>query len=170
MLVGLHIVSLDDAILRIQHLYSNPWQSFQTGMMGLLFLIIGLLFSKMLVKSGRDSEAVIFQSDLGPIVVTIQAIDDVVRKILKRFYLIKESKIKTVVDGRQVEVRLRLSLWSGGNIPELLEEIQGLVQARVQKLLGPEVKVEVNCDVQHIEDHTVDDTILSEEKNHSNNL
>ncbi|MBI3306931.1 MAG: hypothetical protein HYZ84_03915 [Candidatus Omnitrophica bacterium] len=152
-IVALHILSVEDAVLKIHELYSSPWKSIQTGMIGLLLIMVGLAFSKILVKQGREAEALIFQSEIGPMVVSVTAIDDVVKKVLKRYHLVKESKIKTLIHGRDVEIKMRLTLWAGGRVADLLMEIQNEVKSRVSKLLGPENKLEVTCDVHRIEDH-----------------
>lgn len=153
MLVSLHILSVDDAVLRVRELYMSPIRSIQTGFVGLLFITIGLAFSKILVKRGRPQEAVIFQSEIGPIVVSVTAIEDIAKKVLKRFHLVKEWKIKTMIRGKKVELKLRLVLWSGSRVTELLSEIQTEIRSRMKKLLGRENQVEVTCDVLRIEDH-----------------
>ncbi len=160
MIVALHILSLDNAILRVQEIYQSPWRSFQTGLVGLVFIMVGLAFSKFLVKTGSPSEALILQTELGPLVVSVTAIEDVVKKILKRFHLVKDWKVKTLIRGKSVEVRLRLVLWSGGRVPELLAEIQSEISARVKKLTGPGSQLEVTCDVHRIEDHGVDIQVI----------
>ncbi len=165
-IVALRILSLDDAMLRLQELYANPWQSLQTGFVGLCFISIGLIFVKMLVKTGRQADALIYHSEMGPVMVSVAAIEDIVRKVLKRFHLIKDCKIKTLFHGKNVEIRLRLTLWSGGQIPELLAEVQEQIRSRVKKMLGNGNRVEINCDVQRIEDHEVplDDLDLSQKQ------
>ena len=155
-IVALHILSLNDAIIRVQELYESPWKSIQIAAIGFLFIAIGLIFAKMLLKTGKQDEAIIIQSEVGPMVVSSRAIEDVVKKVIKRFHLIKESKIKTVIQGKTVELKLRLVLWAGGTVPELLIEVQNQVRTRLNKLLGGEVKLEINCDVQRIEDHESD--------------
>ena len=155
-IVALHILSFEDAIIRVRELYDNPWRSVQTGFLGLFFISTGLIFSKMLLKAGRQTEAVIFQSEIGPMIISVSAIEDVVKKVLKHFHLVKDFRIKTVVHGKNVELRIKLVLWSGGRLPELLAEIQEKARNRVKKLLGPENLIEVNCGVQKIEDHAGD--------------
>ena len=67
--------------------------------------------------------------------------------------------------GKDVDIKLRFVLWSGARIQALLGEIQEEIQARVAKLLGPENKIEIICDVQRIEDHeAVPETRSSEKK------
>ena len=107
----------------------------------------------LLLKKRHQSEALIFQSEIGPIVVSSTAIEDTAKKILKKFYLVKDAKVKTLIQGKDVELKVRLVLWSGGRIQALLMEIQEEMRARVRKLLGPESKLEITCDVQRIEDH-----------------
>ena len=152
-IVALHILSLEDAIFKLRELYASPLQSAQAGMIGLAFIVIGLSFARMIVKKGRDADAVILQGEAGPLVVSVSAIEDAVRKVLKRFNLVKECKIKTLIHSKDVEIRLRLVLWAGGRVPELLVEIQDEVYGRLRKLLSSDNKVEVSCDVQRIEDH-----------------
>jgi len=152
-IMALHVLSVEDAIFKVRQLYESPVKSFQVGFAGCLFILTGLIFSKMLVKKGRESDAVIFQSEAGPMVVSVTAIEDVVKKSIKRFHMVKESKIKTLLQNRDVEIKLRLTLWSGGEVPRLLAEVQEEVSSRVRKLLGSENRLEVTCDVYRIEDH-----------------
>lgn len=152
-IVSLHILSLEDAVLKLRELYASPKQSFEAGCIGITFIVIGLTFARMLVKKGRDADAVIYQTESGPLVVSVTAIEDSVRKVVKRFNLVKDVKIKTFIHGKDVELRMRLVLWAGGRVPELLTQVQEEVYLRIKKLLGPENKLEVSCDVQRIEEH-----------------
>lgn len=152
LMVALHLLSLEDAVVKLQEIYASPWRSMQMGMVGLLFIFVGLSFAKTLVKRGRQTEALIFQGEIGPIVVSVTAIEDVIKKVLKRFMLVKEWKTKTLIDGRDVEVKLRLVLWSGGDVPSLLSSVQQEVRDRLRKILGSECRVEIFCDVIRIEE------------------
>lgn len=151
LMVGFHLLSLEVALTRIEELYASPWRSLQTAMVGLLFIFVGLALAKTLVKRGRQSEALIFEGEMGPIVVSITAIEDVIKKVLRRFPLVKEWKIKTLIEGREVDIKLRLVLWSGGDIPALLTSIQQEIRDRLRKILGSGCRIEISCDVVRIE-------------------
>ena len=153
LIVSFHILTIDDAIIQLRQLYNNPMRSFQSGILGLVFISVGLGFTRMLLKKRRQAEALIFQSEIGPIVISTTAIEDTAKKILKKFYLVKDARIKTFIQGKDVELKVRLVLWSGGRIQALLAEIQEEMRGRVRKLLGSENKLEITCDVQRIEDH-----------------
>ena len=167
-LVALHILSAEDAVYKVRELYGSPLKSVQTGLVGLFFIVVGLIFSKMLVKRGREADAIIYQSEIGPMIVSVTAVEDVVKKVIKRFHMVKEAKIKTIIKGKDLEVKLRLVLWTGEGVPELLAQIQEETGARVKKILGAENRLEVICDVVKIEDHegetpegTLRDQVLS---------
>lgn len=152
-IVSIHLIGLEDLLAKVKELYDSPWQSMQTGLLGLLFITVGLTFTKTLVKKGRDAEALIFHSEIGPVVISVMAMEDVAKKVLKRIHLVKDWKIKTLIDGKNVEIRVRLTLWAGSNVQELLVEVQDELYNRIKKLLGSENKLKVICDVQKIEDH-----------------
>ena len=151
-MVSLHLLSMEDALLKIREIYTSPWRTVQIGMVGILFILIGLAFAKTLIKRGRQTEALVFQGDIGLIVVSVTAIEDIIKKVLKRYSLIKEWKTKTLIDGREVEIKLRLVIWSGGDIPVLLGNIQQEIRDRLRKILGPESRLEILCDVVRIEE------------------
>lgn len=156
MIVSFHILDYQDALAKLQDLYASPSQSFQMGIGGIVFICVGLIFTKLLIKQGRQTEALIFQSEIGPIVVSVSAIEDTARKVTKRFHLVKDCKIKIRIEGKFVELKLSLTLWSGSRVPELVSEVQEEVRSRVKKLIGPETRLEITCDVQKIEDHEAD--------------
>ena len=162
LIVSFHILTIEDAVVQLKQLYDSPWRSLQSGVLGLVFISVGLGFTRMLLKKRRQAEALIFQSEIGPIVVSSTAIEDTAKKILKKFYLVKDAKIKTFIQGKDVELKVRLVLWSGGRIQALLSEIQEEMRVRVRKLLGLESKLEITCDVQRIEDHEADDAEINE--------
>ncbi len=155
-LVSIHLLSLDDALFEVQALYTSAEKCLQTGLLGTLFICAGLIFAKSLVKSGRDSDAVVVASEMGPIVVSALALEDVGRKVCKKFHLVKECKSKAFIHGKKVEMKLKFHLWSGSHVPELLAEIQEQICLRVKKLIGSEYKIEISCDVLKIDDHDLD--------------
>ena len=151
-LVSLHLLAFDDAILKVQEIYQSSWRSVQVGVVGLVLIVLGLAFAKMLVKAGRPNEAVFFQSEIGPMVISANTLGNTAVKAVKRFPLVKSVKAKVHITGKNVEIKLRLVLWTGGHVPAVLSELQQEVQQRVKRLLGPENPLIVICDVKGIDD------------------
>ncbi|HOW87454.1 MAG TPA: alkaline shock response membrane anchor protein AmaP [Candidatus Omnitrophota bacterium] len=151
-IVSLHLLAFDDAILKVQEIYQSSWRSGQVGVVGLIFIGLGLAFAKMLVKSGRPNEAIIFQSEVGPMVVSAATLGNAAAKAIKHFPLVKGVKVKVNIIGKNVEIKLRLALWAGGHVPTVLSELQQEVQQRVKRLLGAENQLTVICDVKEIDE------------------
>lgn len=151
-IVALHLLAFDDALLKVQEIYQSPWRSAQVGVVGLVFIVLGLAFAKILVKSGRPNEAVIFQTEAGPMVVSAGALANAAGKAVKRFPFVKSVKTKVNILGKNIEIKLRLVLWAGGHVPAILSELQQEVQQRVRRLLGVENQLIVICDVKGIEE------------------
>jgi hypothetical protein len=164
MIVAFHILTLQDAMSQLEDYYSTPWRSMQTAFAGLVFISVGLTFTRSLLKKRRQEEALIYQSEIGPIVVSVTAMEDVIKKVLKRFHLVKEWKTKVIIQEKDVDIKLRLVLWSGGRIQDLLIEIQEDVRTRIRKLLGSESRLEITCDVQRIEDHDAGISEIDQDK------
>ena len=151
-IVSLHLLAFDDAILKVQEIYQSPWRSAQVGLVGLVLIVLGLAFAKMLVKAGRPNEAVFFHSEIGPMVVSVGTLGNTAVKAVKPFPFVKSVKAKVLITGKNVEIKLRLVLWAGGHVPAILSELQEEVQQRVRRLLGPENLLSVVCDVKGIDD------------------
>lgn len=152
-LLSLHLLSLEDAMMKLQLIYSDSWESLRVGLTGILFVTVGLSLARNFIKYGREEEILLIHSESGPIVVSIHAIDDIARKTLKKFHLVKDAKVRTVIRGNKVAVQLRLVLWSMGRMGDLLASIQEDVRSRVKKVVGDETDLEIRCEVREIQNH-----------------
>ena len=153
LIIAFHILSLEHAVIQLRELYASPLRSFQEFLLGLVFIAVGLSFARNLLKKRRQDEAIICQSETGPIIVSVTAMEDVIRKVMKRFLLVKSFRSKVLIQDKDVQIKMRLILWAGAKVQSLLLEVQEEINSRVKKLLGPSNRVEVICDVQQIEDH-----------------
>ena len=62
-MVASHFLSLEDAVLRLREIYESPWRSAQVGLAGLVFIGMGLVFSKLLIKMGQPVYAWLLPPD-----------------------------------------------------------------------------------------------------------
>ena len=146
-IVSLHVLTMEDALLKVQEVYDDPWQSFQMGASGVLFIFVGLIFAKSLVKRVRRDDDVVLYGKWGYVTVSIRAIDDLVRKVLRKFDIVREMQVETDVDGNRLKVVTNLSVLSGWNLPELINAIQGELSERLNKMLGGGVELELIVNV-----------------------
>ena len=147
MIVSLHILSMEDALLKVQYIFDDPWKSLQMGITGMLFIFTGLILSKTLVKLIRRDDDVVLYGKWGYMTVSIRAVDDLAQKVLRKFDIIKEMKTETNVDGNKLKINADLSVISGWNLPELINAIQSDLSGRLKKMFGGEVELELAVNV-----------------------
>lgn len=152
-LVAFRFLPVDEAVLRVKEIYADSWKGVQFGCMGATFVAVGLVFARILIKKGKETDVLIYQTESGPILVSSIAIEDIAKKIIRRFSLVRDSKVKVIIHGKKVELRVRLMLWTGGHVQQLLTDIQKEIYQRVAKIIGTECALEVVCDVIGIEEH-----------------
>lgn len=150
MIVSLHVVSMEDALLKVQYVYDDPWKCLQMGVTGVLFIFIGLILSKTLVKLIRRDDDVVLYGKWGYMTVSIRAVNELVQKVLRKFDVIKELKTETNVEGTKLKISADLSVVSGWNLPELINAIQNDVSGRLNKMFAGEVELELAVNVTKI--------------------
>jgi len=153
-IIAIHLVSLDDALKAVTELYGEPLRSLQAGLMGFLFIFVGLSFAKFLIKNTRGDDALVFHGENGTITISVSAIEDLVRKVLRKFEVIKGAKIKTVIQEKTLSLRIKLVVWAGVLIPEVIREVQEEIRVRLEKMLGiPEIseRMEILVTVQKVD-------------------
>ncbi len=146
-IVSLHVLSMEDALLKVQDVYENPWRSLQMGITGVFFIFSGLVFTKTLVKGTRRDDDVVLYGKWGYVTVSVRAIDDLVRKVLRKFDVVREIQIETDVQSNRLKIAANLSVLSGWNLPELINAIQSELSARLNKMLGGGIELELVVNV-----------------------
>ena len=150
LIVSFHILSMEDALLKVQYIYDESWQSFQMGLTGLLFIIVGLILSKTLVKLIRRDDDIMLYGKWGYMTVSMRAVNDLVHRVLKKFDIIREMKTETNVIGNKLKINADLSVVSGWNLPELINAVQSDISGRLNKMFGGEVELELAVNVTKI--------------------
>ncbi len=151
-IVSLHVLSMEDALLKVQYVYENPWQSLQMGISGIFFIITGLICSKALVKYIRRDDDVVMYGKWGYMAVSLQAMDDLVQKIIRKYDVVKKLQSDIHVEGNKMKVIAKLTVISGWNLPELINTIQTELSKKLNKMLGGGVELELDVNVNKIID------------------
>lgn len=165
LIMSLRIVSMEDVMLTVQEVYEGFWPSFQTFLIGFLFICLGLAFAKLLIARTRTEDAVIYQSSMGRISVSLVAIEDIAKKALKKFLVIKDSKVKATLKDAELEVFMRLTLWSSLNIPDLIRDVQEEVRQKLTRVLGMEYPLDIKAEVIKVEEHKIEEDVNSDSSN-----
>lgn len=161
LIISLRIVTMEDIFSSVRELYQGFWNSFEAFLIGFLFICVGLAFARILIVKARSDDSLVYQSAMGRITVSLAAIEDIVRKALKKFLVIKECKVKTNVQDSELEVILRLTLWSALSIPDLIRDVQEEVRQKLSRVLGMEYPLQIKAEVVKVEEHKVEDEVAA---------
>jgi uncharacterized alkaline shock family protein YloU len=162
--MALHIVSMEDVFVAVREVYGGFWNAAQTFGIGVLFVVIGLAFAKLLIMRARSDDSLVYQSEMGRITVSLDAVEDIAKKAVKKFLVVKECKVKTNLQDSELEIVLKLTLWSSLNIPDLIRDVQEEVRQKLSRVLGMEYPLQIKAEVLKVEDHRVDDDMLQSTK------
>ena len=146
-IVSFHVLTMEDALLKVQEVYEDPWQSFQMGSTGLLFVVVGLVFSKSFVKNFRRDDEIALYGKWGYVTVSIGAIDDLVRRVLRKFDVVRDMQVDTDIEGNRLKIVCNLAVLAGWNLPELIHSIQSQLEERLSKMFGGGIELSLVVNV-----------------------
>ncbi len=120
------------------------------GVVGALFVIAGILTPIRVVKGLKKDRVIAFQNPDGEVSVSLSAIEDYVRKIVKGIPGIKDIRSRVDMNKKGINITSAVTMAADANIPEVTEHIQMLVRSNVQNMLGVEEKVNIKLRVNKI--------------------
>jgi len=116
---------------------------------GVLIIIVVSLLN--FVWSGIEAERnIAFKTEYGDVLVSLSAIEDYVRKLLKEEPDIKDLRTKVSARKKGLVVLLKAVMLSETNIPNITERIQSNLRIKVQEMLGMEEPIVVKVYISKI--------------------
>jgi hypothetical protein len=128
----------DLILTKINAVVDSPDGKLSCGIAGILTLAVALLYCYLKVKDSQRDATIAFDNPDGEVCISMTAIEDFVIRVGKEFSEIKhlEPKIKARKEG--VDIKLKVELWSGMNLPKMTESLQNVIKSQVQNILGIE--------------------------------
>ncbi|MDP8234503.1 MAG: alkaline shock response membrane anchor protein AmaP [Candidatus Saelkia tenebricola] len=116
---------------------------------GVLIVLVVTLLN--FVWSGVEAERnIAFKTEYGDVLVSLSAIEDYIRKILREEPDIKDIRTKVSVRKKGLIVLLKAVMLSEINIPTITERIQSQLRSKVQEMLGMEEPIVVKVYISKI--------------------
>lgn len=150
MIIAFHWWPLEDAIETLYRVYHNYPFSVFVGLAGCGFIFLGLMVLRLVVKTSPQNEAIICRREAGPIAISGKAIEDVARKVLRKSPVVRDAKLKLIIRSQFVMIQLRLQLWANDSLSGAVQAIQEEIRSRLEKLLGSDTKLEIDCGIERI--------------------
>ncbi len=107
-----------------------------TGLVGVSFILISFLFGQIMLSRIKREKTIAFQTSNGEVLVSLDAVEDLIRKIAIDVEGIKDARPDVRASKKGIEINLRLILNAEVNIPEFTDRIQQMIKSRIQEILG----------------------------------
>ena len=149
-LLSVRVLSVDAMTGILQGVYDSVNLQIALGVVGAIFIIIGIIVPYRLCKKMGKSKLITFQNPDGEVTVSLSAIEGYVRKVAKDIAGIEDIKSNVKVTKKGINVISYVSIAAGTNIPEATESIQVTVKSKVQDMLGVEDPINVTMHITKI--------------------
>ncbi len=145
-----NVVPTDMLVCALTAVQENIALQSVLGVIGGLFVVIGITTSFRLIKRLERGRIIAFQNPDGEVTVSLPAIEDYVRKVAKEIKEIKDIKSKVHSGKKGITVIAAISMTSNANIPEVTERMQMLLRNSVQNMLGVEERINIKLHISKI--------------------
>ncbi|MDP2943717.1 MAG: alkaline shock response membrane anchor protein AmaP [Candidatus Omnitrophota bacterium] len=120
------------------------------GLSGLLLILISFSFAQLILGRLQREKTIAFSNPAGQVTISLAAVEDLIKRVTSGIYEIKEIKPNVIAGKKGIEVNVRLVLKSEANIPDLTSQLQDLIKAKIQEILGIEEQIIVKIHVAKI--------------------
>lgn len=143
------VVTWPQLAAELERVFSTAESRWIAGLIGALFILIGLVGFWDSVRSAPVEEGVVQEMNLGRVTTTNAALENVVRRAVRQIRGVREVRpvIRPLPGG--VDVFLRLILLPEVKVPEVAAEVQEAVKEQIRATVGVEV-TEVRIRVDNI--------------------
>lgn len=124
--------------------YSDPDLRIMLGVLSGMILLMNFVFYRIFSVKITKEKVIAFDNPAGRVTVSLQALEDLVKRILMKSTEITDVKPKLSASKKGLTVKIRLILKSDVNIPALTSRVQEVVKRKIQDTIGIDEDVTVS--------------------------
>jgi uncharacterized alkaline shock family protein YloU len=113
------------------------------GVVGAILVVLVAMLLNFVWSGVAAEKNIAFKTEYGEVLVSLSAIEDYVRKIMRDDPDIRDLRSKVTARKRGLTISLKAAILSEINIPSITEKIQSELRRKVQEMLGMEEPVMV---------------------------
>ena len=129
-------IPLEDITYYLQIAYTNDDVRLVVGLAASALILISFILERIIADYQQRERTIAFDNPAGRVLISLYAVEDLVRRVLQKIPEIKYVKPNIVATKRGIEVSVRLILKSDVNIPDLTLKLQELIKNKIQEILG----------------------------------
>lgn len=145
--VSLQLVSIDDVVGLLKSIYGSRDFRVVLGVSGFVLAILGFVIFQLVTLKMQREKTIAFTTPDGQVTVSLEAIENFIRRITKHLHGIKEIRPDVVANKKGLHVFVRVTLLEETNIPEISEEIQRVIRKKIQDMLGIEENIQTRVHI-----------------------
>ncbi|MFH1798888.1 MAG: alkaline shock response membrane anchor protein AmaP [Candidatus Omnitrophota bacterium] len=123
---------------------------FALGVIGCIFIAMGISSPYKLGKKLRKKRSVAFKNPNGEVTVSLSAIEDYIRKVAKDVSGVKDIRSRVEINKKGMSIVTDVSISAGENIPEVTERMQREIKMKIQGMLGVEEDINIHLHINKI--------------------
>ena len=148
---SLHWIPVEGTVLWLEMAYAEDRLRLACFLTGAGLILLNLMYAEFALAKFRRQKTIAFENPDGQVTVSLNAIEDFLRRSIQEVPEVKELRSDVVARTGKIIVRARVTLWSDAHIPQVAERVQSVVKAKVQEMLsGIEEPIHVRVHVAKI--------------------
>ncbi|MFC1809315.1 hypothetical protein ACFL3D_04260 [Candidatus Omnitrophota bacterium] len=157
--ISMGLLTQEALVQEIDRLYEHR---FITLLVSIFLFHVSYVVTKTLIKQATREEIFISEGEFGRVSISILAVNDVVRKVLRKLDFIKKYKLDTYAQNRKLIIKLIIKDWDNKKVSEMADIINAELKAKLHKIMGLEGNVEVHIKIKKLNDIAVIDKLPEE--------
>ncbi len=149
-LASLSIVPVEIVYEYVNIVINFPNLKLYFGIAGAVILFINFGIIKLSLDHFQRQKNIAFANPDGQVLVSLAAIEDLIRKSAIEMPQLKEIRPEVVATKKGILVGCKVILYSDVSIPEATEVVQNLIKTKIQELLGLEESVTIKIHIAKI--------------------
>ena len=151
LIFSLHLIPVDGTVFWLQMAYAEDRLRMVCFAVGAGLILLNGMYAELALAKFRRQKTIAFENPDGQVTVSLNAIEDFLRRSVQEIPEVKELRSDVVARKGGIVVRARATLWSDAHIPQVAERVQSVVKAMVQEMLsGIEEPIHVRVHVAKI--------------------
>lgn len=119
-------------------------------LVGVILFLMGWNIMRSLGEKKWKGKVITIHNPMGEIRISLSAVEDFIQKCGVRLSDVRDVRSKIKSRRNEVRVFSRLSIWAGGNVPDIADRVQESIKQNMEELLGSNTKVLVFVSIERI--------------------
>ena len=145
-----HVIPFADVVDFLNLVYNDFHSGIIAAVVVCAIILMSFVFARLIFGRQSKERTIAFDNPSGQVLVSLSAIEDLIRRLVVRIPDIKEIRPHIIATKKGLEVEIRLILKSEVNIPEMTSRLQDLVRTKIQDAIGIDEKISVKVYVAKI--------------------